>query len=1346
MRKYCLPVILCLVLSPILLAQKIPKNLNQTDDQNQRQGQWTILYDQDWNIIQEKNKAQYYRVINYQDDKPTGKVYDYYLNGQVQMETILLADRPEEVMDGEAIWYHEDGRKESKKNFEAGKLLSEIYYDDKGNEENPSEAYAQAIIDYQNGRFENTLPVLERYFSVIIGSFDNDLKKQILFMEILQDCYFKTGHSEDGQKMQDIIDDLHRLSADSWKEHKTFGMKMSQGRDYKNAAISLEKAKRDYLQFIQKKDLEYAHILNELAICYYELRNLELAEPLNIEALQLFKELLGEKNKSYPTAVANLALLYERWVLYEKAEPLRLEVVRLQKEISGEADPEYATALNNLALLYRTMGKYPQALPLYIEALKIRKESLGEQNALYGQSLNNLAGLYAYMGEYTKAEPLQIEALQVRKLALGENHPDYAQTLNNVGFLYKNMGIYKKSEEYYLEALKVYTEIRGERHLDCALVLNNLSVLNEVMGQYPKAEAMCLESVSIRKEILGSLHPDYALTISNLAYLYDQQGKYKDAQDYYTEALKVFKESLGEKHPEYANTLNKIGNLYANMGDYTRAEALLLQVLDIRRDILGKNHPSYAVTLNDLGLLYKKMGNYIKAESFYWDALDIRGEVLGERHPIYATTLNNIAVLYEVAGNTKEAEKILLEVLDIVKESLGDKNPSYTLTLNNLASLTYANEDYDKTLERLKEAASIEKELLGDRNPSYITTISNMAACYESMNNDVLAEQMYLEVLQKRNEILGIKHPYYATSLCNLALFYKKNKDYEKSKSYFSSLFEVLDYQISNNFPNLSEKEKKEYLSTILSNYESFYSFVLEYAPLQPNCTEQMYNNLLLTKSILLSSTKKLRTRILQSNDQELISIYRQWQEKKETLVKIYQMSQEDKYSQGIEEKKLEEECNTLEKILSAKSEDFKNTIDQRLTWRDVQKRLKANEVAVEMICFNLFDKQWTDSVLYVALLIFPQSDYPEMVVLNNGNDLEHKYLNYYKNSITQLKEDKYSYQQYWSQISDKIKAIAPDTKKIFFSPDGVYNSININTLYNPSKDNFLSDEFDIQLITNTKDIVFSHDSKTQNKGVYLFGYPDYSADSKSPILNTESDVEEILKIDLNDLRFFNGTQITQLPGTKIEVEQIAETFKDQQISIRIFMAQEANESNLKNVRFPKILHIATHGFFMPQKKSDAVSLNNKFKLSGFEKNLFSQNPLLRSGILLAGAEKNLSGNSGTEKGAEDGILTAYEAMSLDLDNTELLILSACETGLGEVKNGEGVYGLQRAFQLAGAKTILMSLWKVSDEVTQELMSLFYEKWLSTSDKQLAFAWAQKQIRLNHPEPYYWGAFVLVGE
>jgi CHAT domain-containing protein len=328
-------------------------------------------------------------------------------------------------------------------------------------------------------------------------------------------------------------------------------------------------------------------------------------------------------------------------------------------------------------------------------------------------------------------------------------------------------------------------------------------------------------------------------------------------------------------------------------------------------------------------------------------------------------------------------------------------------------------------------------------------------------------------------------------------------------------------------------------------------------------------------------------------------------------------------------------------------------------------------------------------------------------VVLDNGKQLESRYAKFYRNAIQQKQSDDVSYEQYWAKVEPALAG----KKVVYLSLDGVYNQLNLNSLKNTAG-SYVVNQYDLVLLGNSKDLltIKSRTPSAPRKNAMLLGFPDYG-----------------------------GDELAALPGTKLELDGISKMLKTSGYQVTQFTQKEASEKNLKNIKAPALVHIATHGYFL----KDVELGGNAF---GVNAENAANNPLLRSGLMLAGASKTISGETSPNLESNDnGVLTAYEAMNLNLEGTELIILSACETGLGDVKNGEGVYGLQRAFLVAGADALIMSLWKVDDDATQLLMTNFYTNWIKLRDKQKAFKQAQLQLMAKYKEPYYWGAFVMIG-
>ena len=410
----------------------------------------------------------------------------------------------------------------------------------------------------------------------------------------------------------------------------------------------------------------------------------------------------------------------------------------------------------------------------------------------------------------------------------------------------------------------------------------------------------------------------------------------------------------------------------------------------------------------------------------------------------------------------------------------------------------------------------------------------------------------------------------------------------------------------------------------------------------------------------------------------------------------------------------LTQEVERLERELSQKSELFGQNFEaKRILFEDVKKSLQPNEVAIEIVRYRYFDHAFTDSVIYAGLYLTNTLSKPKAIMIKDGRNMENRYFKYYRNCIAAKIPDQVSYGVYWKPIIDDIG----QASTIYLSADGIYNQINLEAM--PAPDGrYVIDNSNIVLVSNTKDIyirrVKSRSVANENTAS-MFGNPTFYITASA-----------------------NSRNITPLPGTEKEVNQLHYILAQKGWVTTEYLETSAAEEKIKEVNSPKIFHIATHGLYKP---TEEVTLTKQ--MEGGEA-LLAQNPLMRTGLLLRGAG-DLLDKTDYNFNMESGILTAYEAMSLNLDKTDLVVLSACETGLGDLEAGEGVYGLQRAFLVAGAKVLVMSMFKVDDEATQKLMLKFYQKWLSTTNMRQSFIDAKKELRLQYPEPIYWGAFMMIG-
>jgi CHAT domain-containing protein/tetratricopeptide (TPR) repeat protein len=1011
----------------------------------------------------------------------------------------------------------------------------------------------------------------------------------------------------------------------------------------------------------------------------------------------------------------------------------------------GQQSNAYAYALENLSFIYFELKDYAKVERICLEAINIVTRIKGKENESYLLLVKRLAEVYYVQSEYTKAEPWYEQVKEITATITGKNNEDYVMAINSLEGLYFEMADYSRAEPFALEVQKLSASLYGKESENYANAITTLGAIYYHLANYSKAEPLLQEALNIKAKVSGKDNARYASALIILGAVYDDLGNYLKAEALYLEAQQIQIKVLGNMNLDYALTLNNLSVLYNILGDFLKAESLCIEAKDIRYKLLGRDHPLYATSLNNLAQLYIDMGNYSKAESFMLEALEIQERVAGKENTLYADLINNLAIVYEDMDDDLKAEPLYLEAIEIRKKVQGKDHLSYATSLLNLAQY-YSDKDYSKAEPLFLESIEIQARGLQKETPLYAISINNLAGLYSKMGDYPKAEPLYLESMQIRLKVLGKEHPSYAASLMNLASVYDRMGNDSKAESFFLTSIKQIQQHISRYFPSLSEKEKQDFYSSNRTYFSNFEIFCAKRYPQNPAILSELYNVRLATKGLLFNASNKIRQRILGSKDQSLIDQFQSWQSKKDFLVKVYQMTPDEKAKNNYDEKKLEEEANVLEKQLSLKSELFSTDIDSKqYQWGDILKKLKPGEAAVELVStIKVVDDQSVP--IYLALIVTPQTlTHPEAVMIENGADLEGKFSRYYRNSVMQKNQDDISYNQFWKPIADKLKGV----HKVYFSADGVYNQININALYNPATGKYVIDEMEVQVVTSTKDIlVMTKTASTAIQDVSLFGYPDYNnaKTDKSASNRTFSTLVSAKTADIKSdtsQRFFNGENITELPGTKVEVESIETLLKKKNIVMHEYLFDKATEGEVKRLDNPNVLHIATHGFFL----SDLPDPNDQGRgFAGMETKKVIENPLLRSGLLFAGVKEAFSKSGASiQSNTEDGILTAYEAMSLNLDKTDLVVLSACETGLGVSANGEGVYGLQRAFQVAGAKSVLMSLWTVSDEATQQLMTMFYENWLNGKVPREAFRMAQLSLRDRYPEPYYWGAFVLVG-
>ena len=958
----------------------------------------------------------------------------------------------------------------------------------------------------------------------------------------------------------------------------------------------------------------------------------------------------------------------------------------------------------------------------------------------YATSLNNLAVCYSHNGNYTEAIRLGTEAMEIRKRLLGEMHPDYAMSLNNLAGYYSEIGNNSEAIRQGTEAMKIYKSIYGKEHPNYANTLYNLASYYAEVGNFSEAIRLGTEAMEIYKSSYGIEHPVYAMSLNNLACCYSEVGNYSEAIRLGTEAMVSYKRSLGIEHPDYAISLSSLAGFYSKDGNYSEAIKLGNEAMEIFKRSLGTEHPDYAKSLNNLAVYYSHYDNFSEAISLGTEAIGIYKRSLGIEHPDYAKSLNNLAGYYSEIGNCSEAIRLGTEAMEIYKRSLGTNQPNYAMLLSNVAYYYSKDGNYSKAIRLGTEAMGIRKRLLGEMHPDYATSLNNLACCYSKDGNYSKAIRLGTEAMEIYKRSLGTNHPNYATSLSNLAVYYSKDGNY-------SEAFYCLQHYLTNtqsfvlqNFTELSSRNQESmWTCKYAFKFNTLLPFLVSKYQTNQTVSELYDKTCLFAKGILLNTSIEIQKLILESGDSVIIDKYNALSSNINLYNKLIEKPIKERF---MNTDSLNRVIEQQEMELARESKVYGDyTHNLTISWKNVQSKLGDNDIAVEFLDFPIVN---TDSTMYVALTLKKNYDSPHMVTLFERNQLKAIPENVYytQTDVSDI---------IWKPMEEELKGV----KNIYFSPSGELHRIGIEYLPHNNSEK-ISDVYRLHRLTSTRQLAVIQD-ESKGKNTIIYGGINYDEKSKAISTDLASIKEPVLRsaftyrANVDSLSLRNSYDY--LEGTKKEADLIAEDMKQHSIPYNYYSGTDATEESFKHLdgTMPKVMHIATHGFYFTEAEAQ------KSQFAGTEIELLhdgglqagrvvEQKPMTRSGLLFSGCNRTVRHENVPDE-EEDGILTAQEISTLDLRGLDLVVLSACQTGLGDIISGEGVFGLQRGFKKAGAKTIIMSLWNVNDESTMKMMTSFYHHYLEGMSKEEAFHAAQDELRKNSPsqqERPDWAAFILL--
>ena len=1003
--------------------------------------------------------------------------------------------------------------------------------------------------------------------------------------------------------------------------------------------------------------------------------------------------------------------------VYDKAAQLWEQILAIVEEVRGLDHPDTATSLNNLAELYRNQGRYAEAEPLYKRSLAISEKVLGPEHPNTATSLNNLAVLYRAQGRYGEAEPLYRRSLAISEKVRGPQHPETATNLNNLALLHQSQGRYEEAEPLYNRALAIRKKVLGLEHQDTAGSFNNLAELYRYQGRLGEAEPLYKRALAIREKILGQEHPSTGTSLNNLALLYESQGRFEEAEPLHQRALAIRAKVLGPDHPATAASLNNLAALYESQGRYAKAEPLLQQTVAIYQKALGPDHPDTATSLNNLALLYDSQGRYAEAEPLYKQAVAIYQKVLSPEHSLIAEGLNNLAALYEKQGRYADAELHYKRSLVIKVKALGPDHPLTATGLNNLAGLYGSRGRYGEAEPLSKRAVAIFEKALGAEHPDTAGSLNNLAVLYENQGRFGEAELHYKRALAIREKVLDPEHPDTAGSLDNLVLLY------------------LLQNRSTDAIP-LLQRLNRHQANWLLRE------LTLQPRELRRTLIDQQPDAPATTFALLdLSSTAAplaLETRL---NRQGLLAEI----ERRQALLK----------SSSPESRQLAEQVAGIDRLLASVSlplvqreplRQQRQQLESKLyrllpalkidpvTTAQVAAALKASAPQGLLVEFQKY-RPWVKGAQgkgewgpqrYVALLLRPDGNI-RSIPLGAAEPIDAAIADAVAASASTDRQREAS--QRLAAVSQlllkPLQAELNGVREVFVSPDGELNRLPFAALPMAATDGpTLGESLQLRMLTTGRELVRLQQPTKAGTATTLITNPDFGppGTTKAP---------KPAPVTLQELGPWH-----QLPGTTAEEEGLTPMLRPQ----AAISGRAASAALVAQQKGPRILHIATHGFFLaPQDPS--AGTNTPAPSLSFE-------PLQRSGLVFAGANQNIPTPAGTAD--QDAYLTAAEATAMDLEGTELVTLSACETARGSVRNGEGVYGLQRALAVAGARSTLLSLWKVDDDLTALFMEEYYKRLKAGEGRADALRNTQAWFRSNGSSTLrdvrVWGAFQLSGD
>jgi CHAT domain-containing protein/Flp pilus assembly protein TadD len=1034
---------------------------------------------------------------------------------------------------------------------------------------------------------------------------------------------------------------------------------------------------------------------------------------------------------------------YYQQGLFKEALPLAEKAWNLRKKILGEKHPSTLTSLNYLAMIHKELGRLTEALPLLEKGYSLSKEVLGEKHPDTVRSFNFLAAIHRELGHLTKALPLSEKGYRLLKEVLGEKHPDTLSSMINLAMVYKDLGRFSEALPLAESGFSLRKEVLGEKHPDTLASMMTLAMIYNYLGILSEALPLAESGYRLSKEVLGEKHPDTLRSLGNLALIYKDLGRLTEALPLLEKAYRLSLKVLGEKHSSTITSINNLAFIYQLLGNLSEALLLFEKGYRLRKEMLGEKHPDTLNSMNNLAGIYRDLGRFSEVLPLHEKCYHLTKEVLGEKHPDTLISLNNLAISHQDLGHLTEALPLSEKNYRLFSEVLGEKHPDTLMILNNFSQIYRDLGRFSEALPLSEKAYRLRKEVLGEKHPDTLISLNNLAIIHQNLGHLTEASPLFESAFSLFKEVLGEKHPTTLLSLGNLAYnTYLKQGQIDEAIKHYEKFVKGVETLRSG---DLSAENRQALFKTRVPGY-----FQLSYLYAAQSRFVKAFHLAEMSKArtLLESLAAKLAAQqsgLTTAEQQQLQDYNTRLAFLNNRIGKAREENRlEEKITLETEKNQLVIQLSQFQRELRAKYPKYAQVSKvETIGAKEGAKYLPADAVLIsylvnekDVLAFTL----QSDGVLTAHYLGETPNLKKDLETYRRLLFLGIQVQEQSPNKPIWLKKRPTTIQslsrQFGKQLLEPLKDIIKDKPHWIISPSGALALIPFETLRLEGENQPVITQHQISYVQSLsvlkllqeRDKVYNglNVKNLENRGTLLaMGAPLYesTATNKGNPSTTDYKIADHLVMHGGDYaRAFRqlgrgGDYWKNLPGALAELEQLEELFKE--TKPRIYKQADATEAKLQELNQQGILAqyrylvFSAHGYLSPQVPA----------LSSIVLGQINNPPEI------------------------DGYVTAGEWPGYDL-KSDLMVLSACETGVGSVVGGEGVMGLPYAFYVAGNKNTILTLWEISDNITTEFTTSFFAK-LKAGVGQIEALTATKREFLKkggiYSNPKYWAAFVLYG-